>query len=50
MDSSILLHTLKLRIRSNAMGYLKLSSSPAEQREYERRISIAQALNEVINQ
>jgi hypothetical protein len=50
VDSSISLHTLKLRIRSNIIDYLESASSPVEQLDYERRVPIAQVPNEIINQ
>jgi hypothetical protein len=50
VDDSISLHVLKLRIRNNIIDYLELASSPDEQREYERRVPIAQVPNEMINQ
>jgi hypothetical protein len=50
MEETIPLAVLKLRIRNNIMDYLKLASSPAEQRDYECRVPIAQVPNEMICQ
>ena len=50
MDSSTSLHSLKLRVRNNIIDYFEVASSAAEQREYERRVPIAQVPSEMINQ
>ena len=50
MDNTVTPHILKLRIRNNIIDYLGLASSPTEQRDYERRVPIAQVPNEIINQ
>jgi hypothetical protein len=48
MEERIPLTVLKLRIRNNIIDYLELASSPAEQREYERRVPIAHVPDEMI--
>ena len=50
MENEIPLRVLKLRIRKGIMDYLELASSALEQRDYERRVPIAQVPNEMINQ
>ncbi|TCP29857.1 hypothetical protein [Sphingomonas sp. BK235] len=48
MDEVIPERTLKLRIRNNIIDYLELAASPAEQRAYECRISMAHVPDELI--
>jgi hypothetical protein len=50
VDSAIESRVLKLRIRNNIIDYLGLASSPFEQREYERKVPIAQVPLEVLIQ
>jgi|tagenome__1003787_1003787.scaffolds.fasta_scaffold20832575_2 hypothetical protein len=50
MEERVPRAVLKLRIRNNIMDYLKLASSPSEQRDYERRVPIAHVPNEMMNQ
>jgi len=49
MENSVPLRVLKLRIRNNIIDYLEVASSAAEQRDYERRVPMAQVPNEMIN-
>ncbi len=49
-DPPVSTQLLRQRVRNGIMDYLELAASADEQREYERRVPIAQVPNEMINQ
>lgn len=48
METPIVFDARKLSVRNGIISYLELASSPDAQREYERRVPIAQAPDELI--
>jgi len=49
MDPTPSSQLLRQRIRNNIIAYLEVASSALEQREYERKVPIAQVPNEMID-